>query len=486
MKEAPRFYSSLAMLIVLNLVIKPVWVLGIDRQVQNAVGTEEYGHYFSLYNFSLVMGFLLDWGLTIFLNRQMAYEKEKFIHKTGGLLVLKLLFAILYTAVVVLFCFITGVTRWDIVTGVIAIQILSFLFVFLRAIITAEQWFRTDSWLSVFDKTLMILLCGSLLLFPQVFGKINIHQFLRFQVISMLAAILLTFAILWRRGVKFSGSGLSSVWNTSLFLSALPYALVVLLMAAHARLDGFMLERIYPNGAQEAGIYAASYRLLDAANMIGVLFASFVLPFIARQWSRGEEISAVVLNIRHTLVIFSVVVSVIIVFMAPWIHTLLYAHSDAYASKVLEYCIPSLVGYTLVSVYGTVMTATGHIYPFCVITLGSVIINILLNVVLIPSQGAIGSCIAALISQLASGLATLYYTHKKLKVATGYRSLLIYTFTAAALCGYFLLLKNQSVHPLVRIAGAVLIAGIIVFTTKLFDISKWKNLLRTEDISSKK
>ena len=52
MKETSRFYSSLILLIVLNGVIKPFWIFGIDRQVQNEVGVTAYGSYFAIFNLS--------------------------------------------------------------------------------------------------------------------------------------------------------------------------------------------------------------------------------------------------------------------------------------------------------------------------------------------------------------------------------------------------------------------------------------------------
>src|SRR6185503_376425 len=96
MKEPSRFYSSLRLLIILNVVIKPLWIFGIDRQVQNTVGTEVYGNYFSILNLSIVFSFLLDWGLTIFFNRQLSSQKTNFIDKAGSFLFIKLLFAVIY------------------------------------------------------------------------------------------------------------------------------------------------------------------------------------------------------------------------------------------------------------------------------------------------------------------------------------------------------------------------------------------------------
>src|SRR5215813_1968479 len=128
MKETSKFYSSLLLLIILNAIIKPFWIFGIDRQVQNITGAAEYGTYFSLLNLSIVFGFLLDWGLTNFMNRELAAKKTELQKQLGSFILLKIVFAIVYTFVVIIVAVLSGVKRWDILGGVIAIQFLTFLF----------------------------------------------------------------------------------------------------------------------------------------------------------------------------------------------------------------------------------------------------------------------------------------------------------------------------------------------------------------------
>ncbi|HKB45351.1 MAG TPA: hypothetical protein VKC90_13210, partial [Chitinophagaceae bacterium] len=309
MKEPSRFYSSLGLLIILNVIVKPLWIFGIDRQVQNAVGMEVYGTYFSLFNLSIVFSFLLDWGLTTYFNRQLASQKENFIDHAGSFLLIKLLFAGIYTAIIFLAAWFAGIKQWNILLSVILIQVFTSLFVFFRGIITSQQWFRTDAWLSVLDKTLMIFLCGSLLYFPAVFGMMTIYKFLFTQVACTVLAMLCALGILFRRGVDFEIKNF--FLNKQLFSAVIPFAVIMLLMSVHYRLDGFLLERIHPNGAYEAGVYAAAYRLLDAANMMGYLFVSFLLPYITKQWSEQKDIEAVVLGNRHLLLMFSITLTIV-------------------------------------------------------------------------------------------------------------------------------------------------------------------------------
>ena len=209
-------------------------------------------------------------------------------------------------------------------------------------------------------------------------------------------------------------------------------------MSVHSRLDGFLLERIHPNGAYEAGVYAAAYRLLDASNTMVYLFVTFLLPYIAKQWSEQKDIQAVILENRHMVLMFSITIVVVVLMLAPWIQQILYHHDNVKASEVLQWCMPVLIGFSLVHIYGTVMTATGQILQFCYITLAAIIINIVLNFFLIPSLGAKGSCIAALASQWFCGITAMLYVKQKTGINIHFRSLLIYIFTAVIISDRFI------------------------------------------------
>jgi len=266
--------------------------------------------------------------------------------------------------------------------------------------------------------------------------------------------------------------------NRQVFISALPYALIILLMSVHYRMDGFLLERIHPNGAHEAGIYAAAYRLLDAATMIGFLFSSFLLPYTARQWKEQKPIENVVIPIRHFLMIYAIGIACIAIFMAPWIHEIMYHNRDADAISVLRWCLPAIAGYALVYIYGTVMTATGHIKAFCVITFFTVFINITLNLCLIPAMGAKGCCIAALVSQTICGISTMLYTGKRIHIGFHTRSLLVYIFIALLLSFLFYQGNEWPVNKWLLVTGAVIITLAMMIVTGLLRPEEWLRSLK--------
>jgi O-antigen/teichoic acid export membrane protein len=481
MKASSRFYSSLGLLILLNVIIKPIWIFGIDRQVQNSVGSETYGTYFSLFGFSILFSFLLDWGFSSFFNSKLAAGAKEFTSHLRRFLFIKFSFILLYVAVVYIAALCAGIERWDIFNLVVAIQVLTSLFVFFRNIVTAMQWFSTDAWLSVLDKILMIILCGGFIYFPASMGVISINKFLWIQILCTSTAILFAILVLLKKGIAFSGNGSWSAWPV--FKAALPFAITVLLMSVHNRLDGFLLGRGYINGANEAGIYAASFRLLDAANMVGYLVASFLLPYIARHWSKGDNVSDVILNSRHLLMLYSIAIAATVFFLAPWIQEILYHHTDHKSIEVLRWCLPALIGYSLVQVYGTAMTATGFIIPFCYINLVAMLANILLNLLLIPSMGALGCCFAAIASQGICGLLCMFYFSRKTAINIHYRSLLMYIFIAGLLAGYFYLLRDWMGSKWVVILLAGIISLLAAIFTRLFNIKSWIKLYQEKNSS---
>ncbi len=486
MNASNRFYSSLGLLIILNMIIKPVWIFAIERQVQNSVGNLLYGTYFSLLNLTLMGGFLLDWGVSAYLNRQMAAVGPGLAPDTAGhagtaghastaghalrLLSIKFLFSVIYTAVILFIAWLAGTKRWDILGMAIAIQVLTSFFIFLRGIVTAQQWFRADAWLSVLDKTLMILVCGCFLYLPAVAGNISIEKFLLAQVACTAIAILVAISLLLKKGFRFSAAR-DDTPRKQLLRSALPYAFIVLLMTLHYRLDGFLLGLL--KNEYEAGIYAAAYRILDAANMVGFLGAGFLLPFIARRWSLGQSFNGVVLDIRHGLMLFSLTTAILFFFLAGWFQELLYNNPSTSATEVLQWCLPALIGYSLVQVYGTVLTATGHIVSFCYLALGAALLNTLLNMLLIPLLGAKGSCGAAIVSQVLFGIASLLLARKKCGVTLHPGSWLLYIFIGAILTASLYWFRLKELNAVVQIALAGLIVITAAFATRLVSIKKW-------------
>lgn len=94
-----KFITNLALLLFLNLLIKPFWILGIDRSVQNAVSPEIFGTYYALFNFTFLLNILLDLGITNFNNKNIAQNNHLLTKHVSSILSLRLLLGLVYTII---------------------------------------------------------------------------------------------------------------------------------------------------------------------------------------------------------------------------------------------------------------------------------------------------------------------------------------------------------------------------------------------------
>jgi O-antigen/teichoic acid export membrane protein len=95
-----RFFSSLALSLFLNLLIKPFSVLVIDVGVQRVLGNEIYGQYFVLLSLTLVFNIFLDLGINNFTTRFIAQDESHLNQHVSRVLYLRGLLFLVYAVLV--------------------------------------------------------------------------------------------------------------------------------------------------------------------------------------------------------------------------------------------------------------------------------------------------------------------------------------------------------------------------------------------------
>lgn len=391
-----QFSRNIILLLAINFLIKPFYILGIDAQVQNAVGPSAYGMYFALFNFCFLFQIILDLGIQNFNSKNVSENREQVAQIFPFVFGAKIMLALAFVVVVFAFGLLTGYT----VQNFLLLCLLSLIMIFqsmynyLRSHFSALGMFRTETWLSALDKLLMILLIGYLIYLSQ---SITIIRFAAGQVIALVMAVIIAVFLLRRHTqirIRFS-------WQhtVALLKKTFPFALVFLLMTLYTRMDGVMLEMMLDDEAVSAGIYAAAYRLLDGANMLGYLFAVLLLPMFAHILNKKEEVKALVQNAFALMVSMNTLIALLCWFFGEEIIYLIYpAATDEYVQvfRIL------MIGFWAMSasyVYGSLITASGKLRWFNWIFVVGIMLNWSLNILLIPSHGALGAAIATLSTQ---------------------------------------------------------------------------------------
>ena len=377
-------------------------MLGVDVGVQNSVGAESYGFYFSILNFTLLFNMVLDMGTTNFNNRNIAQNNQLLDKHLSNYIILRLLLGVVYFVVIFAVALLIGYRGFQLklLFWIGLNQFLSAFLLYLRSNISALLMFKTDSVISVTDRLLMILFCGVLLWGNITDQPFRIEWFVWCQTAAYLVTIAIALVIVLRKAHLRKLN-----WNTAFFLviikKSLPYALITLLMASYYRIDSVLLERLLPRdiAASQAGIYASAFRLLDALVMIAYLFSVILLPLFSKMLKQKEDVVPVVRTSFSFLFLFSVTAVVMLYVYREPIIRLFYPDIAESSVAVFRLIIFGLIPISMNYLFGTLLTANGSMKMLNITAAIGIVINVTVNLLLIPRMQACGSAVASFCTQ---------------------------------------------------------------------------------------
>lgn len=406
-----KLFSGLFWVLLLNLLIKPFWFFGIEVGVQNAVGAEAYGFYFTLFNFAYIFNILLDIGITNFNTRNIAQHPQLIDKHLSGILCVKLLLLALYVVVTFTVGLLLGYTsrQFYLLAFLSFNQFLNSLILYLRSNFEGLLLFKWDSIISILDRVIMILICGALLWFPG-HPAFRIEYFVYAQTAAYLLTAATALMVLMR---KTGFRRLHFNWPFTLVVlkQSAPFALLVLLMASYNRLDPVLLQKLLPDGDYQAGIYAGAFRLLDALTMVAYLVSVPLLPVYSKLTKQNSESGNLLKDttrmVFSMMMVFSVMAAVLCYFMADPLMDLLYRNNPAEYTPVFKILVFGIIPISITYVFGTLLTAAGRLRQLNILAACTLLINVAVNLLLIPLLGAVGSAWASLAAQSFMALTQL-------------------------------------------------------------------------------
>jgi O-antigen/teichoic acid export membrane protein len=440
-----KFVINLLLLIILNLLIKPFWVFGIDRAVQNSVGLSEYGLLFTLFNLSVVFNIFLDFGITNFNNRAISQHPSSVYLYFSNIVIIKFILAIFYSIISIGVALLLGYEgrQLNLLFLLLFNQFLLSFILYLRSNIIGLQYFTTDSILSVIDRFVMIISCLIAYYFYFQHAVITIEWFVLIQTGSyIVSGVVIMFILLAKTGkIPLSFRPLLS-WK--IIRGSLPFALLIFLMSAYSRIDTIMLERLLPEGSDQAGIYAQSFRILDSAVMMAVLFAGLLLPMFSRMIAKNIDIIPFTTMVLHLILVISVSFSFASFAYSKEIISTLYNQGGIYSAHVFSILILTFIPISVINVFGTLVTASGKLRTLNGIAILSLILNMGLNFILIPRYWAIGAAVSSLITQFFVAISQGIIVRKQF--ANKFFLVKQLLFFITVIFGYTLLLKSTHIN----------------------------------------
>ncbi len=194
----------------------------------------------------------------------------------------------------------------------------------------------------------------------------------------------------------------------ALLRPALPLAASAFLIEIYLRLDQVMLEFLYSTAS--VGLYSAAVRLIVLAQVFGSIAYGVYFPTLAAAVGDADRMRATGRAAARILLPIGLCMAV----AGPWLahDALAFAFGSAYTAAAPAMAVLLVnVGVVYVNMtVGTPLMAWDLQKPYMWAVLGGAVVNVILNVTLIPPYGLVGAAVATLASEttVCIGLSLIY------------------------------------------------------------------------------
>ena len=213
------------------------------------------------------------------------------------------------------------------------------------------------------------------------------------------------FSILFDRNIIKQMLSLGIVYATALFVINLNY-----------RVDIILLDKL--SNAYELGIYAKGSAITQYLWQIPMILSTVV--FARSSVSKnGKVFSLKVAQLLRVSFLIVGIVSLVMFLFSEWIIAGLYGLKFKESTAVLNYLLPGVVILTIFKVMNMDLAGKGKPWISMKAMFPALIINIVINMILIPIYGAKGAAISSTISYGIAGILFLLFYSKAVGLPIG-------------------------------------------------------------------
>lgn len=203
-----------------------------------------------------------------------------------------------------------------------------------------------------------------------------------------------------------------------LLLESWPLILASMASMINMRIDQIFIGNILDDNA--VGNYAAAIRISEIWLMIPSILGVSIFPYMIKQKELNEDLYRKKLHKVFQLLCFTIIpIALLISSISDQVVYLLYGIQYQIAGKLLSIHIWSGVPYLLTFVYAQMYYIEGLTRIIFYTSLLTPLLNISLNLILIPKLGSVGAAIATMITAVLTGIISMILLNKKTGIFCG-------------------------------------------------------------------
>ncbi len=357
------------------------------------LGPEHYGNLSYAVSFVGIFSVISSLGIDSVLYRELIMYPEKRNLYLGSAFILKLIAGFVASTITILSAFLFSVD--DVSRFIIIILAGTLIFNALNVVIYEFQADVKQKYPSLVSLCVIFIL--NILKLWVIFSDQGI---LYIGVILLLESILYALLFAYIR-VKYYGSLFKWRYDHKTALAILrdswPFIFIALFTSIYARIDQVMLKHLIDSRA--VGIYDAAVRIAEVWLFVPGIIASSLFPAILNgKKTTIFEYKKRLLTLTGFLVVLATIIAGLTSLIARPLMLAIYGPAFSESANVLLIYIWSGVFVSVSIVFQYFLLAENKRKIIFLSSLGTMILNVLLNMLLIPSFGITGAAFATLIS----------------------------------------------------------------------------------------
>lgn len=408
-KKYIRYFSESKYVLLLNLADK-IFSFFILLLLARKFSTDTYGEVITIITLSTVFITIFDLGLPIFLQREISLNSTIGSNVFSKVFTISLILFVLYLVLcsVYFISFYSDISY--ILFAIISLMMYSaFLVTLANKALSAAGRFRQQFISFVMPRILISLFfIYGLFIYPT---GLNILLFSMFM--GILINLVLSLQNLKKAGIRFSFEHFSFIEAKSIIKLSLPLGLAVIFNFLYDKIDILLISKLLD--FTEVAFYNIGYGLFKAS---AVSFSFLLVPGFTRFSAAGNnkpEIKKIFNEYFKIISAVCIVSAVFLFFLSDTIITLFYSERFTDSVIILKILAPGIIMAGLNNLTGTALNGMGYFKIVMYITLYALILNVLLNIFLLPKYGIEAAALLTVITEAFIFFIELYYLRKILK-----------------------------------------------------------------------
>lgn len=263
-----------------------------------------------------------------------------------------------------------------------------------------------------------------------------------------------------RLGVRLPRPHVRWVLWRRMLVEAVPLGIGAALATLYYKVDIVMLSRL--DTFKSVGIYNIGYKFADVLVLLAAAVLTPTMTLLVRAWpTRTDEFRTVCRQVATLFAVGAVFVAVEFALLADTAISLLYGGKYVVGANAARLVVTGAVLHSFVLLGYTVMVAAGkqRIYPW--VTLAGLVMNVGLNLILIPAMSYRGAALATLMTEVVV-LGIMWWAVRRTTGVAGLLAVRPVLGTAAAgvlALGAGLVSDLVASWPVVAVAAGLVFSG---------------------------